>query len=77
MASAVYALGEKHVVKLRKDYIFIEDIEAKKFIALSFQKWKRLCDLIIEIDDCVNDVMEKKKNNVALKEHIGGGWLCL
>jgi hypothetical protein len=65
-ASAVYPLGEKYVVKLRKDYIFIEDIESKKFIVLSFQKWKRLCDLIIEIDESVNDVMEKK-NNVALK----------
>jgi hypothetical protein len=73
MASAVYTLGEKRVVKLRKDYLFIEDIESKKFIVLSFQKWKRLCDLIIEIDECVNDVMEKK-NNVAFKEHIGGGW---
>jgi hypothetical protein len=64
------------VVKLRKDYIVIEDIESKKYILLSFQKWKRLFGLIIEIDESVNDVLEKK-NNIALKVHIGGGGSCL
>jgi hypothetical protein len=73
MASATYPIGAKRVVKLRKDYIVMEDTESKKYILLSFQKWKRLCGSIIEIDESVNDVLEKK-NNVALKVHIGGGW---
>jgi hypothetical protein len=72
MASATYPIGEKRVIKLRKDYIVIEDTESKKYILLSFQKWKRVCGFIIEIDESVNDVLEK--NNAVLKEHIGGGW---
>jgi hypothetical protein len=65
MASATYPIGAKRVVKLRKDYIVMEDTESKKYILLSFQKWKRLCGSIIEIDESVNDVLEK--NNVALR----------
>ena len=70
MASAAYTVGENRVLKLRKDYIVIEDKESKKFIILSFQKWKRLCGLIEVIDESVSDVFARK-NNVALKVHIG------
>ena len=73
MASAAYTVGENRVLKLRRDYIVIEDKESKKFIILSFQKWKRLCGLIEVIDESVSDVFARK-NNVALKVHIGGGW---
>jgi hypothetical protein len=71
-ATASYRIGETRFLKLRKEYMLLEDTESKKFLIISFQKWKRLMDLIEEIDDSINRVSNREEN-FSFRQHIGGG----
>jgi hypothetical protein len=71
-ATASYRIGETRFLKLRKEYMLLEDTESKKFLIISFQKWKRLMDLVEEIDDSINRVSNREEN-FSFRQHIGGG----
>ena len=73
----MYNLSDTRVIETRNEqdevFVVIRDTVSGKFIEIPANRWASLLLLLVDIDNAVNQLKEKK-DYVKYIAHIGGGW---
>lgn len=73
----MYNLSDTRVIETRNEqdevFVVIRDTVSGKFIEIPANRWASLLLLLVDIDNAVNQLKEKK-DYVKYTAHIGGGW---
>jgi len=73
----MYNLSDTRVIETRNEqdeiFVVIRDTVSDKFIEIPKNRWAALQLILVDIDNAVNQLKEKK-DYVKYFAHIGGGW---